>query len=269
MSSVSATKKLRCAAVFRLEGLTAILLSKYDYAHHHGEGVEFHSTGGSDELYGGQDTDFGKAIGLAIAQDPSPASSAGGAIGGFKVVQSGQHQLVYGCDSDKIHYAVIVGRDYPSRVAITGLGELQASFSGQFVRSVTLSAVEGALTKSAKTILKTFCKKYDTPGNTDAANKVLDQVEGVKNQMQDNIHNMLKNSEDATTLKGKTDTLNEEAGLFKKRAKKVKKIMWWKNMKTTLMLGMIVIAVLLLILVPLILKLKYLKSAISFNTAQN
>lgn len=267
---MSAKKKLRCAAVYRLEGLTAILLSKYDYAHHHGDGVEFHSKGGSDQLYGGTETDFGQNIGFAIAQDPSfSANSARGVLGGFKVVQSGQHQLVYGCDADKIYYTVIVGRDYPSRVAITGLGVLYTSFSKQFGRSVTLSAVEGALTKSGHKTIKAFCKEYEMPENTDAANKVLGQVAGVKNQMQDNISNMLKNSEDAGALKGKTETLNAEAGKYKKRAKKVKKHMWLKNMKTTFVLAMVVIIILLLVLVPLILKLQHLKSEMSFNNVQN
>lgn len=81
-------------------------------------------------------------------------------------------------------------------------------------------------------------------------------MEKVKGQMQDNIANMLKNTEQAESLAEKSDQLNEQASVFKKNSKTLKKQMAWKNLKMTLILGGVVVIILLVILVPLIVKLK-------------
>lgn len=222
-----------------------MLLAKYDHAQ------ETESVGG-DSLYGRKNKDFGEAIGEAISRDPSGGLSEAGKIGGFKVVQAGQHQLVYGSDVDGICYAVVTGRDYPSRVAISGLGEMYNSFASEF-GSDARTALEGTLTKKAKKQLKAFCKKYDSPA-VDKTQQLLGSVEAVKGQMQQNIGSMLKNQEDAGTLKGKTEELNEQAGMFQTKSKAVKVRMKWKNYKTTAMLVGVVLLVLALILVPIILK---------------
>jgi len=87
--------KLRCAMVYRLEGgspPTAILLASNDHAN----STESH--GGGEGLYGGKGGDYGKAVAKVIANDPPGGLAEGGKVGGFKVVQSDQHQVVYGAD---------------------------------------------------------------------------------------------------------------------------------------------------------------------------
>ena len=88
--------KLRCALVFRLEGGGgAVCLAKYDHA------GQYETHGGSDSaLYGGRDKAFANAVSGVIANDPPVGISESGKIGGFKVVQSDQHQVIYGCDSE-------------------------------------------------------------------------------------------------------------------------------------------------------------------------
>ena len=44
----------------------------------------------------------GKAVAKVIAGDPPGGLAEGGKVGGFKVVQSDQHQVVYGADKDGI-----------------------------------------------------------------------------------------------------------------------------------------------------------------------
>jgi hypothetical protein len=103
---MSEDKKLRCALVYRLtegSGTAPVMLAKYDHASQY----ESHGgAGGADEttLYGGRDQSYVQAVSAVITNDP-PASSGlteSGAIGGFKVVQSDQHQVVYGADADGI-----------------------------------------------------------------------------------------------------------------------------------------------------------------------
>ena len=96
------------------------------------------------------------------------------------------------------------------------------------------------------------CKKYEDPSKVDKTSKVLGQVDAVKGTMQNNIANMLKNTEKAESLAEKSDQLNEQASVFKKRSTDLKKQMQWKNLKMTLLLGGVVLVILIAVLWPVI-----------------
>lgn len=242
--------KLRCAIIYRLDsGGKPLTLASYDHAN------QYESHGGSEGLYGSKGGDYAKAVSKVIGNDPPGGLAEGGKVGGFKVVQSDQHQVVYGADKEGLCYCVITGLQYPSRVAIQFLEELASEFSKKF-GSEAKKAAENALNKKSKTIMQAMCKKFEDPGNVDAATRVIGQVDKVKGQMQDNIANMLKNTEAAESLAEKSDQLNEQASVFKKNSKVLKKQMAWKNLKMTLILGGVVVIILIVILVPLIVKLK-------------
>ena len=92
-----ADTKLRCALVYRLED-SPIVIAKYDHA------SQYETHGGTDQgtLYGGRDKNYADAVGKIIGSDPPGGLSEAGAIGGFKIVQSDVHQVVYGSDTDGI-----------------------------------------------------------------------------------------------------------------------------------------------------------------------
>jgi hypothetical protein len=95
-SSKMSDNKLRCALVYRLEGGgKALCVAKYDHA------GQYETHGGADSsLYGGRDKSYAEAVAGVISNDPPSGLSQSGALGGFKVVQSDQHQVVYGADTD-------------------------------------------------------------------------------------------------------------------------------------------------------------------------
>jgi hypothetical protein len=68
------------------------MIAKYDHAGQY----ETHGGAATSSLYGGRDKDFADAVQEAISKDP-PGGLSGG-FGGFKVIQSDVHQLVYGAD---------------------------------------------------------------------------------------------------------------------------------------------------------------------------
>lgn len=93
-----ADNKLRCALVYRIErGAKTVCLAKYDHAGQY----ETHGGAGSS-LYGGRDKSFTDAVSGVISNDPPSGVSEAGTIGGFKVVQSDAHQVIYGADKDGI-----------------------------------------------------------------------------------------------------------------------------------------------------------------------
>lgn len=87
LHTMSATA-LRCVLVYRLEkGDNAVCLAKYDHT--------YEASGGS---VSGRDDAFAEAVQGIISNDPPAGLSESNKIGGFKVVQSDEHQVTYGCD---------------------------------------------------------------------------------------------------------------------------------------------------------------------------
>merc|ERR1712043_36881 len=98
--------------------------------------------------------------------------------------------------------------------------------------------------------------KYSDLNKVDKAAALNSKVNEVKSQMSDNISSILKNTEKAETIQAKSEQLNEQAAVFKKRSTDLKKQMKCKNLKMTLLLAGLVIGILAVILVPLIMKAK-------------
>mmetsp|Transcript_44339 Transcript_44339/g.94386 ORF Transcript_44339/g.94386 Transcript_44339/m.94386 type:complete len:210 (+) Transcript_44339:3-632(+) len=192
---------------------------------------------------------------MLVGGDPPGGVSEEGVIGGFKVVQSDMHQVVFGADSDGLCIAVVTGLKYPSRTAISMLTELHPPYSDQFSLQAK-SATTGALSKKSKSLLKEYCKKYDDASKVDKASALNSKVEGVKVQMQDNIAAMLQNTEQAETLAERSNQLNEQANVFQKKSKDLRKQMRCKNIKMTIILVALVVGILVIVLVPLIMKAK-------------
>ena len=55
------------------------------------------ATGG---LYGDKEKNYAEAVGMVVGNDPPGGVADEGALGGFKVVQSDMHQVIYGADSE-------------------------------------------------------------------------------------------------------------------------------------------------------------------------
>jgi hypothetical protein len=77
-----------------------IHLAKYDHA----GSYESHNGAAVDEnaLYGGRDAKYAEAVAKVIENDPPSGLAESNNIGGFKVVQSDQHQVIYGADANGI-----------------------------------------------------------------------------------------------------------------------------------------------------------------------
>lgn len=74
--------------------------------------------------------------------------------------------------------------------------------------------------------------------------QVQSQVDEIKGIMQENIKKVVERGESMEQIESKTNELHESSQQFQKKTTQVKKKMWWKNMKYS-----ILIIVVLLILV--------------------
>lgn len=227
---------IRGAAVYRLEGKTVTCLAEYKHDPQ-------------------QPKNFADTIATIIGKSPPKASSESGKIGGFESVIAEVDQYVYGADTNGLCVAVITGQKYPSRVAIQLLTELHEQFSSKFGSTIP-TAKKNSLTRKSKSVITTVCKKYDDLTNVDKTQALIGKVGNVKGQMQTNISKMLDNTEKASTMAEQSEQLSEQANVFKKKSTDLRKQMRCKNLKMTIILVSIVVGILLVILVPLILKMK-------------
>lgn len=97
-------------------------------------------------------------------------------------------------------------------------------------------------------VLKVLVQKYE---NDTTSGDQFDQVEGkmksVKNVMVENINKVLERGEKLDLLVDKSNNLQQEAFKFESTATKLKRVMWYKNLK--LMIGIIILVIILMWLI--------------------
>lgn len=248
-----ADDKLRSVLIYRIENSdSAVLLANYDFM----SDYEAHAGAATEgTLYDGRGKGYSEAVALVVSNDP-PTAMGGGlteSIGGFKHQQSDTHQVLYGGDSDGLCIAVVSGLRYPSRVATQMITELYAEYKPTFGEEAKTADAK-SLTRKSKPILSKFCKKYAVVQGVDKTAHIQAKVDGVKTKMQDNIAGMLSNMERSESISNQAEELNEQASVFKKNSKTLKRTMRCKNTKMTIILALLITGILLVILVPLISK---------------
>lgn len=239
---------------FNLNSPVVTMLAKYD----HMSNFESHAGAITERsLYGGCGKDYVDAISILVANNPpSPGNdSTYGNIGGFKVVKSDYHQLIYAADSDGLCIAIITGLRYPSRVATQMIIELYNRYTAE-IGIQSKSATASSLTKTSKPILANTCKKYSNFRSVDKTSSLILKVDEVKVEMQENIASVLRNIDKADGIVDQASQLNEQANVFKKRSSTLRKQMKCRNIKMTIILLTVVGFILALILIPVIIRSK-------------
>ncbi|KAI9219431.1 synaptobrevin-domain-containing protein [Blastocladiella britannica] len=84
------------------------------------------------------------------------------------------------------------------------------------------------------------------------AKQVHAQVNEVVGIMQSNIEKVMDRGEKMETLAAKTEDLQNQSNQFKKGATKVRKAMWWKDLKLKLAIAAVVAIILIIIIVPIV-----------------
>ena len=91
----------------------------------------------------------------------------------------------------------------------------------------------------------------DGPNKTAAIQQQIDDTVGI---MRENINKVAERGERLDTLQDKTDNLAVSAQGFRRGANRVRKQMWWKDMKMRICLIVGVIILILVIVLPIALR---------------
>jgi hypothetical protein len=95
-----------------------------------------------------------------IADDPPESIFSDGVLGGFKVVQNHNHQVVYGQDSERICCAVVTGLKYKSRVSIQLLNDLYSNFMAEFEDRALEATKDHDLENDSMAVMENIVKLY-------------------------------------------------------------------------------------------------------------
>ncbi|PWN37525.1 synaptobrevin [Meira miltonrushii] len=91
---------------------------------------------------------------------------------------------------------------------------------------------------------------------TNRAAAIQSQIDETVGVMRDNIQKVNERGENLNDLQGKTDNLAVSAQGFRRGANRVRKQMWWKDMKMRILIIVGVVILLLIIIVPIVVKTK-------------
>ncbi|KAJ2653802.1 Vesicle membrane receptor protein (v-SNARE) [Coemansia sp. RSA 1250] len=88
------------------------------------------------------------------------------------------------------------------------------------------------------------------------AQRVQNEVDDVVKIMQENIDSVMKRGEDLDNVGQKTDRLRDDAQVFQRSAVRVRKKMWWNNMKWKIIIAVCLIIIILVIVLSVVLSKK-------------
>lgn len=168
------------------------------------------------------------------------------------------NKFTYNCDGHTFNYLVENGFTYcvvaieaaGRQIPIAFLERVKEDFNKRYGGGKAATAVAHSLNKEFGSKLKEhmqYC--LDHPEEISKLAKVKAQVSEVKGVMMENIEKVLDRGEKIELLVDKTENLRSQAQDFRTQGTKMRRKMWFQNMKIKLIvLGIIVALILIIIL---------------------
>jgi hypothetical protein len=158
-------------------------------------------------------------------------------------------------------FIAITSKAYPSRYIYSSsdgstrgvLGELKKVFTERFGESSLTAAPNGLQTKAGN-LLKGLADEFNDLKGIDKISNVQAKVDAVTGVMQKNIEAALKNTDRIEDIDEKAVVLADSAAKFKNAGGSLKRNMRCRYYKIVALFTVLIIAVLVIIIVPLVMK---------------
>ncbi|CAN6580084.1 unnamed protein product [Malus baccata var. baccata] len=169
---------------------------------------------------------------------------------------SSNNKFTYNCDGHTFNYLVENGFTYcvvaaesaGRQIPIAYLERIKDDFNKRYGGGKAATAVANGLNREFGPKLKDHMKYcVDHPEEINKLAKVKAQVTEVKGVMMENIEKVLDRGEKIELLVDKTDNLRSQAQDFRTQGTKIKRKMWFQNMKMKLIVVGILILIALMI----------------------
>ncbi|MBA0588776.1 hypothetical protein Gorai_001867, partial [Gossypium raimondii] len=141
-------------------------------------------------------------------------------------------------------YCVVAKDSVGKQISISFLERMKVDFKKRYGGGKADTAMAKSLNKEFGPVLKEH-KKYiiEHAEEIEKLLKVKAQVSEVKSIMLENIDKAIDRGESLTTLADKTENLHDQAQAYKNQGTKIRRKMWYQNMK----IKMVVLGILLLL----------------------
>ncbi|XP_023540193.1 putative vesicle-associated membrane protein 726 [Cucurbita pepo subsp. pepo] len=170
------------------------------------------------------------------------------------------NKFTYNCDGHTFNYLVENGFTYcvvaieaaGRQIPIAFLERVKEDFNKRYGGGKASTAAAKSLNKEFGSKLKDhmqYC--VDHPEEISKLAKVKAQVSEVKGVMMENIEKVLDRGEKIELLVDKTENLRSQAQDFRTQGTKMKRKMWYQNMKMKLIVFGIVLALILIIILSI------------------
>ncbi|GAA0151168.1 SNARE protein [Lithospermum erythrorhizon] len=170
------------------------------------------------------------------------------------------NRFTYNCDGHTFNYLVENGFTYcvvatesaGRQIPIAFLERIKDDFSQKYGGGKATSAGANGLKKEFGPKLKEHMKYcVEHPEEINKLAKVKAQVNEVKGVMMENIEKVLDRGEKIELLVDKTENLRSQAQDFRQQGTKIRRKMWYHNMKMKLVVLAILVVLLLIIILTI------------------
>jgi vesicle-associated membrane protein 7 len=116
------------------------------------------------------------------------------------------------------------------RVPFAFLQEIKDLFTHKYGPELPQRAIAFSLNEEFSRVIMDRMDYYNSAGaNVDSLSAVKSQIDSVKENMVQNIEQVLERGEKIELLVDKTDRLNQQAFKFERSSRELKRAMWWRN----------------------------------------
>lgn len=155
------------------------------------------------------------------------------------------------CDANNILVICLIEEGYPERLGYAFINEIRKSVS-DIPNYYGMTAKE--MDSAYRTEFDNLSKKYNDPNSIDKLSSVNSKVDLATSKMQDNLKQALENQQDMTNVKTKSEGLLNMAKDYNDNADELRKIMYWRNMKLKMIMGVMGGAGVFALVLPIIQK---------------
>ncbi|KAI8011533.1 Vesicle-associated membrane protein 724 [Camellia lanceoleosa] len=149
---------------------------------------------------------------------------------------------------DGYAYCIVAKESVGNQISVAFLERLKADFKKRYGGGKADTADAKSLNKEFGPVMKEHMQYIiDHAEEINRQFKVQDQVSQLKNIMQENITKVIERGENLNDLSDKAHDLRDSAEGFKKVSDQIKRKMWYQNMKTKLIVVVILLVLALII----------------------
>jgi len=223
-----------------------------------GNNVKFFTYGGltSNNLFG--------CTSLEKAQESNFKTEAQGILAKVKIMElqpDDRQRLntkngVWFCkvDNRDIAYLTLCNINYPERHAFGMMDELQRELEERVPGDELSHKDTENINKDAKKFVAAVLRRYDNLQELDKLYEAQHNVDQIQVVMNQNLQQVMKNVQDVEEIRGKSENMKVLANQFQKDSTSLAKQMYWRNMRLKIIIGLIILAVILYIVVPIAIK---------------